>query len=541
MNVESILKINSLIDAKLIAGKSGIQKEVSGVNVLEAIDIENWGHSGEVILTSYFALQNLDEYELEIFFEKLDNIGISAIIIKIDRLVNNIPQKIVDLCDKHIIPLIQIGKEVKYEWIILEILGPIIDRNVQLLNKYYEVHSELTSLSLKMPSLDTILYEFKKMILRDISLVNSVRETEVTTNPSLKDFIVLNKSNVINEKYMQFKYERHEVIYNNPSGKIKGTQLRVHIPNLSFEDYQLIIHEISDQLSSEDFMVVENAVKFLQMELLKKHVISQNLFQQKNNLISDLLNDRIYDYKTIDEVLETLEISKNEYYQIVLISLYPENENKNLDKKLMLPVLANIRNKFKTFFKNMAFLERSDRIVFIFNLDESTEFTTDFIDNLLKSFADDNLFKEFNYRASISSKVKKVDISKANKEVLDTQKILRLFHDFNKVMSYEQLGIYKLFLESNNLYELQNFISPKIRNLWTNHPQLFETVVIFLDSNQSYTATAEKLFLHPKTVRYRIEKAKDILNTDFREPEEVLQIKVASRLFRLIAQEATHE
>ena len=535
MNIKDILKIKSLEDSKLIAGKSGILNEINGVNVLEAIDIENWGRFGEVILTSFYALQNLDNRQLELFFDKLHVIGISAIIIKTDRLVTQIPNKIIELCDKKLIPLIQIGKGIKYESIILEILGPIVNKNVSLLNKYYEVHSELTRLALKMPSILDILYEFKKMIRHDVSLINSTKGIEINTNPALCDVKLIRSSEVSNERYMHFKYERKEVVYNGTNPRTVGSQIRVVIPYLGFGDYELVIHELQVQVSSEDFMVVENGVKFLQMELLKKYVVSQNLFQQKNSIISDLLNDRFYEKKDIDEVLESLKISSHKYYQVIIVKLYQRDENKKPDKNLITQTLRQIRDRFKLSFKDIAFLEKTDRIVFLLNFSiNQNGFTMERVEGIMKSLVENHIFKEFYYRVSISSKVDKSGIPKANIEVLDTQKILRLFYNLNKILSYEDLGIYKLFLESNSLSELEKFISPRINKFRLDYPQLFETLSVFLDTNQSYTLTSERLFLHPKTVRYRIDKIKDFLGTEFTDPEEILQIQIASRLSKLI-------
>jgi purine catabolism regulator len=254
LNIREVLKIKSLNEAKLIAGKQGVINEVGGINILEAIDIENWGRPGDIILSSYFALQNLSDSEMDDFFQKLHNISISAVIIKIDRLVGSIPDKIIELCNKYLIPLIQIGRDVKYESIILEILGPIINRNVSLLNKYYEVHSELTSLALKMPSMEDILLEFKKMLQRDVSIINTVNGTEVCTNPELRNMTVLETSEVLPEKYMHFKYLRKAVVYKDTNEKIIGNQLSVRIPNLGYDNYELVIHELSDQISSRNML-----------------------------------------------------------------------------------------------------------------------------------------------------------------------------------------------------------------------------------------------------------------------------------------------
>ena len=542
MNITNILKLHSLDGAKLIAGKAGIANEITGVNILEATDITNWGRSGELILTSFFALQNLSDSELDLFFEKLHHIGISAVIIKIDRLVPQIPEKIVELCDKYVIPLIQIGKDVKYESIILAILGPIINKNMNLLNKYYEIHSEMTSLALKMPLMSEILFEFKKMILRDVSLINSTKGTEISTNPELCDVTITGSEEVSTEKYVRFEYERKSVIYNAVKPKTKGKQLRVHIPHLGYDNYELVIHEIPEQISSEDFMVIENGVKFLQMELLKSHVISQNLFQQKNNIISDLLNDRLYDEKDIDDVLESLKINKHKYYQVILIKLYQQNENKHLSQSLMPEVLRQIRFQFKSIFQEVVFLEKLDRVVFILNFsDKQAGLTVESVEKIMNSLAMRNLFTEFHYYGSISSKVERKGIPKANREVLDTQKVLRLFHNSNKILSYEELGIYILFLNSEHLGDLENFISPRIATFRHKYPQLFETLNTFLDTSQNYNLTADKLFVHPKTVRYRMDKIKDLLKIDFSNSEELLQIQIAARLFKLVDGRKGHE
>ena len=535
VNIHDILKMPSLHDAHLIAGKNQTEIDIQGVNVLEATDISNSGRPGEVIITSYFALQDLSESELSTFFEKLHTIGISAVIIKIDRLVRKIPAILIDLCDTYNIPLIQIGKEVKYESIILEILSPIVNKNVNLLHKYYEVHSELTRLALKMPSMDKILAEFKKMLQRDVSLVNVTKGNENTTNADLSKFSILGTQPLAEQKYIHYSYLRKHVRYTSIENQPEGQQLCVHVPHLGYDDYELTIHERNLPISSEDFMVLENGVKFLQMELLRNYVISQNLFQQKNNIIGDLLNDRVYEKKDMDDVLQSLQLNRFKNYQLLLITLYHQDENKAIENEEFAQRLRLIRLKIKSIFRNIIFLEKLDRIVFIYNFNDAQKgFHAKEIETIMDDIFSDPLYKGFCYHASISSKISKLNIPKAHREVLDTQKILRLFHNTNKIMPYEELGIYKLFLNSSSLGNLKNFISPKTLQFRKEYPLLFDTLKTFLDTNQSYHLTSEKLFLHPKTVRYRIDKIKNLLGIDLTNPEELLQIQIAARLFKLI-------
>ena len=175
MDIQQTLEISSLASARVIAGRGGLHRTVTGIMVLEATDIEKWGREGEIILSSYFALKDLSESETARFFEKLAQIGISALMIKIDRLLPDIPAFAVEFCDRNNIPLIQISKDVKYEAVILQILGPLIDQNVSLLNRHYEVHNQLTQLALKEPSVHTILNELKKMLSCNVTLVNRTK------------------------------------------------------------------------------------------------------------------------------------------------------------------------------------------------------------------------------------------------------------------------------------------------------------------------------------------------------------------------------
>lgn len=535
MTVQEILGLKSMYKASLIAGKNGTYKEITSVNILEATDIANWGRAGEVLLSSFFALQNLNNDELDNFFEKLSNIGISAIIIKIDRLLTHIPTKIIELCDKHLIPLIQIGKEVKYETIILEILGPIINRNISLLNRYYDVHSELTSLALKRPSLEDIIREFKKMIHRDVSFINITKNKEISTNKELSAVSILNNYELATAKYMHFKYERRQVIYNDLLTKPIGMQIRVPVSYLGYDEYDLIIHELTEPLSPEDFMVLENGVKFLQMELLKKYVISQNIAQQKNNIIGDLLNDRLYEEKDIDEVLESLNLNKYQYYQVIIVKLHPINSSKFLTNNALANLLRKIKLKLKASFQELVFMEKTDWIVFMKNSPSPADcITSQQLEIIMEKLTEEQLFNDFYYNISLSSQTTKNSIPCANREALDTQNILRLFYNTNKILAYDELGIYKLFLDTNNLGDLTKFISPQIIAFRNDNLILFETLGIFLDSNQNYNIAAEKLFLHPKTVRYRIEKIKTILGINFNNPEDILQIQIATRLFKLI-------
>ncbi|GEM03151.1 purine catabolism regulatory protein [Halolactibacillus miurensis] len=532
MKALNLMRLEPLKKARIIAGEAGCDKKITGVNVLEALDIENWGKKGQVILTSFFAFKDLSEKTLTDFFKKMAIIGIAAIIVKVDRFVHHVPELMIELCHQHGILLIQIDKEVKYEAIVLAILEPIINKNVALLNRYYEIHSEITQIALKMPSIQAILEEFKQMIHFDFTLLNMLKKTQITTNADLSNYHILSKQAIKQEKYMFYSYKRREVIYTIGSEESKGSQISVQIPCLEHDEYELIIHEGTHHISEEDFMVLENAVKFLQMELLKKYALSQNIYQQKNNILNDVLNNRIQEEKDVDDILDYLNIDKYDYYQVAIVKLYQKEQVDTLQKDYT-KLLKKMRYLLKVPTNRFAYMENTNRIVLLANLREVDQSLNEkkikeTVEQVMKGYKKDY------YHISMSSVVHKEAIHRANTEALKTQKILDLFYPENSVLNYQQLGIYKLLLDLDKLDQAKSFISPHIVDFKEQHPELFETLSVFIDTQQSYTKTAERLFLHHKTIRYRIDKVKELLTINFDQPEDILQIQIATRLFKLL-------
>ena len=58
-----ILKLDLLTGAEVIAGDSGLNNEITSVNVMEVPDIVDWVRPGEFLLTTAYSLaDNLEEF-----------------------------------------------------------------------------------------------------------------------------------------------------------------------------------------------------------------------------------------------------------------------------------------------------------------------------------------------------------------------------------------------------------------------------------------------------------------------------------------------
>lgn len=85
------------------------------------------------------------------------------------------------------------------------------------------------------------------------------------------------------------------------------------------------------------------------------------------------------------------------------------------------------------------------------------------------------------------------------------------------VFHYDDLGVMKLLHLLSGHRELEDFcrdiLDPILEYDQKTGSQLFDTMCVFLEQRRDYRATAKKLFVHENTIRYRVEKVREILET----------------------------
>ena len=94
-----------------------------------------------------------------------------------------------------------------------------------------------------------------------------------------------------------------------------------------------------------------------------------------------------------------------------------------------------------------------------------------------------------------------------------------------------------LFIHSLNHHDLI-YIPESLQRLYSyNKPQrkdLILTLQTYLDNNQSLNKTAQALFIHYKTATYRIDKIGKMTGMDFKNPNEMLNVRIGLILYKML-------
>ena len=105
------------------------------------------------------------------------------------------------------------------------------------------------------------------------------------------------------------------------------------------------------------------------------------------------------------------------------------------------------------------------------------------------------------------------------------------------VFLYEELGIVRLLLGSGNDPDLQAFIEdvtgPLVDYDRAHGASLVQTLRAFFDADCSQRVAAERLFIHHKTLRYRLERIKQMTGLDLNRHEDRMRADFALRLLQI--------
>lgn len=536
ITIENLLQYRCFQDGKLIAGQGGQENEVNGVLTMEAPDIDLWGRKGLLVLTSYFALQDISSKELNQFFYTAKKVGIAGFVVKLERLIPAIPAVFISRCNEHLIPLIQIDRRTSYEKITNEILKTLINREAYELQNYYETHQSFTHLMMNQPELSHILDALKTMIAKPVTLLEKNQEQAIETDAFLGPYKILENGVFFSTQQSKLSYKKDIVQYASFQPEKNFIQWKFPVKNPGYEDYELLVHELDLEMDEIDLRTIENAVIALRIELTKQTAIKQDQRFRLNELGSDFLHGRLNTQNDIDEAVSQLQLNPEKNHRVILFRFLTEKENTKAEELIISHFIHTVIYRSKQEFPERIYITRKQSVVFIIPTDSLDlavfkRKLTDLRNQLLKN----RLSAGFKVYITISSECSLKNITTAYRQAFDSQKLFSLMENKQTVIAYDDLGIYQIFLEEKNYHSLNRFVPDNIQRLNKENLELFHTLSIFLNTNQSYSEAATKLFVHPKTVRYRVESLQENYQIDLYDSEKILHYHIGIRLLKYFA------
>jgi len=110
--------------------------------------------------------------------------------------------------------------------------------------------------------------------------------------------------------------------------------------------------------------------------------------------------------------------------------------------------------------------------------------------------------------------------------------------DTDRATVYADLGVFRMFASLPDLEDVAEYATRWLRPLIsydaTKGTELVQTLTTYLDHGGRYEATAQALSIHRSTLKYRLQRIRELSGYDLNEPETHFNLQLASRAWTTV-------
>ncbi|KJS20787.1 MAG: hypothetical protein VR72_13525 [Clostridiaceae bacterium BRH_c20a] len=529
--VRELLNLQVLKNSEVLAGNGGLDRQVSNVTFFDAPDAINWVKGNELVVTTMYPFR--DTVSQKLLVEELAKKGASALGIKLKRYIDALPAEILEIAERHSLPILSIPYECAWVDLINPIMAEILNRQLVKLETSERIHKSFVEEVLQDGQLNSIAKTLHNLIKKPITIFELFSFTS-TTYPDLKADTDIVLTELLNqqEKYSKFIAYKLEKL-------IKDCVLFVVPIRIAQKTEGYVVVWESNSLSEIDIIAVEHAATVSALQIQKLKSVSETRRRFKDDLINILLRGEEsigYNLKKRAQELGW-KLGVNNIILVVNVSGINHGGQNWAQLQNLYELVSRFMIKGRLDSIPLG-VDRSDRIVIIFSWEEQEKIPvviTDFAEKLKKAIREKNF--DFKIGIGIGSCKQKLDnIPESFEEACIAAKVSLLSEKDIESNEYGKIGVYKVISELLNSQKAERIVSEILQPI-ISHDQayninLLETLEVFLKQDCNFRSTSKCLYIHHNTVRYRINLIEELCKINLRDPNDKLNVHLAINFYK---------
>ncbi|MDK4410946.1 PucR family transcriptional regulator ligand-binding domain-containing protein [Enterococcus faecalis] len=532
-----VLALPRFSDLQLLSSHSNLTQPLESVEITETPDVADFIPKNVMILTTAMIYKD-DQEKLKPFIDSLKQAECTALGIKVGRFLDEISPEIVAYASAVDLPLIKIPSTQPLGGLLHEIVGYLRDSKTEQMSVAFDIQKRFSTLLMQDVDATRFIAEFAKILNAPIILLSPWQQVIAHSNyfygnqKSAEFFIEqLSKDHfqqlAQEKKIFRLQDERQENI------QVAGFPIRV---NDYFPYYLLVLSPEQIPYPISEF-AIDQAILVLTFMLFKNQKIAESFEHLKTDFLDRLLDthqEALSKHQNWLELWKNYRLINSDYYQLAIVYGVTKPENETLIRyqqaegqlifqwlKEQLPEILPDVALFKLKNQNKSILifqsKKNDHLMILQNLAERLQQALPITIRFALGNAYENLEELPNSYIEASSTLE---------ASLHAQKpaTVQLFHPKGLAGLFEKIGTEDVeYFCQQQLKELAYPTEPTLQ-------ELRKTLKVFLDFNCEITKTANALYLHRNTIKYRMNQCEKLLGTSIQEPETSLLLRVALEL-----------
>ena len=553
VRLRDILNVDLLAGAEVIAGEAGMDCVITSVNVMEVPDIVDWVRPGELLLTTAYSLSNnIEAFNtlLPIFSEK----GVCGMGIKTKRYIDELPESVIETANRLAFPIIRIPQDVSYGDLMKQVFTFIIGEQTRLLEKINEFNNQIRDIMLRRGDMD----EFAELIsqaLHSPTLISDqvhksfVFHAEDKAWEAILDRVVpstINNTGILAEPGSTEIRASFDLV--------DGVKVKRFCIPIFFEENlygQVYIWDIDNHINPGDLFMIESATSLIALHIVTKLTVTQRENVHRTNFLEQLLSNKPESQAGAILDAEYYGFNPNAHHQCLILRLDYQDSVRSASSRnrriqetslTLTGILSYIQQKASSRYISVT---KPDEIVFLLEFDPN-----------LSSEIRATQTRQFVYSLSEVARDLKVEdvcfvgvgqaypgYDKLSESLHEAQQIVRLLQSSQKKNKdhygfFEEMGIARLFgapeTRADFLNHADEVLEPILKYDAEHDGKLLETVRAYFEYGGNLRKISEVQYTHYNTVVYRINRIREALKIDLKDPETAFSIQFALKIRDLI-------
>ena len=533
LTVSQLLKIPELAGIELIAGESGLERCVKSVNVMEAPDIAQWLHGGELLLsTGYQFRDHPDDFEELVM--AIHGAGAVALGFK-NRFLHEFPSKAKDLAEWLGFPILGLPLELSYSDIIrIVILKTDEVENIRFSESVLRSFSQVIAEGGDITKILQNLMHFLKCDVCFLDAISGhcfcVSDSGFTDVPLARDKKALlakyphERLSLANTTYGYFMFERYPV--------------------------ESLWRVVLEHAKTAMLLAMQKDIATKQVEARYRDEFIQDLVTSNIRYHEEILNRASRFGWDLSGSLRCI-IFDIDNYKREFEHLLDENKARELEESRQ-RIYSVCKQEMKSIFKETPYSTMSDSIVFLLNINvlnknspnkgSGNAYNDSEFKVKLKRCSDlvrKKVLGWTGFTVTVGVGDEKKDFFGCGESYDEARRAIEMMRPLSggdSLYFWDELGVFTVLSVVCKTEEARKFCSSRMHRLLQDHTQNKELIVTLhalAAQNWNFKSAARELDIHYNTIRYRYEKLCALLDLNLSDSTGRLEVAIALKLLSL--------
>ncbi|MEG1491399.1 MAG: PucR family transcriptional regulator ligand-binding domain-containing protein [Oscillospiraceae bacterium] len=552
--IGELLSSSNLSGIRLVSGMCKQDNVIENVNTIDNLDSYDWLKAGDFLLTTGFIFKD-DPRQLVQMVEHLAKINCAGLGFKIMRYFDSPPPVMLRRAEELGLPIIEIPLKYSLADVSNEINNSLLTISDTQLTQYLRIHNSFNECSLTGGGIFGIISTLYGFVNNPVVLVDSHWRLLAQWDPQdeLQSIALKPQQCVFPASFLNTLPEnsicQSKIItrtYPDESGS-----LIVRIAPLADETSlygHIMVFEARQQMDYSGFIALESATIPLVLERVKAKQLGEVKHQLRQDFFDDLLQGKIESVNAVSSLAEIHHMDIKNTYLCMVIKFQPndlssenseERRNEFLRiKKSAISLIEDCSNKSAI---ETVSIHRSNLIISFVLVPSSKqslhvwEIVGDF-----PQLVSSQLKEAFDIPFCIGIGTPIDDYLNIRKSYFQANEAIRYASSSENgaICYYENFMVDQLLDSVADRQALETFGQLSLGKLCdydkAHGTNFLETLEVYFECNGNVSIAAKKLFLHRNSLIYRIDKIKDILNSDLKSATELLTLQVGIRVLKIL-------